>query len=109
MGQHLSGPPDLTGQVALITGGSGSMGQAIAEIFKSAGAKVIATDISDTADLSAGIEYKKCDVSSQAEVESLIDKVIANYGKVDILVLCAGIITRNTLADSTNEEWLAMH
>lgn len=109
MGQHLSGPPDLNGQVALITGGAGSMGQAIAEIFKLAGAKVIATDISDTADLSAGIEYKKCDVSSQAEVESLIDKVIADHGKVDILVLCAGVITRNTLVDSTNEEWLDMH
>jgi NAD(P)-dependent dehydrogenase (short-subunit alcohol dehydrogenase family) len=43
MAQYLSGPSSLTGQVALITGGSGGMGRAIANAFKAAGARVGAT------------------------------------------------------------------
>ena len=38
MAQHLSGPPSLTGQVALITGGASGMGRAIANVFNAAGA-----------------------------------------------------------------------
>jgi len=40
MAQHLSGPASLEGQVALITGGAGAMGQAISKAFRQAGARV---------------------------------------------------------------------
>ena len=43
MAQHLSGPSSLKGHVALITGGSGGMGRAIANAFRTAGAATIAT------------------------------------------------------------------
>ncbi|MCK9562933.1 MAG: SDR family oxidoreductase [Bacteroidales bacterium] len=109
MSQHLSGPPSLAGQVALITGGAGGMGRAIANAFAAAGARVVATDIADHEDLGTGIEYRRYDVTSRADTDRLIDGVLADHGRVDILVLCAGIIARTPLAESSDEEWDAMY
>jgi 3-oxoacyl-[acyl-carrier protein] reductase len=108
MAQHLSGPPSLEGQVALITGGAGGMGRAIAKAFKDAGARVVATDRAEQEDIGAGIQYRKYDVTSRADTDKVIDAVIAEHGKVDILVLCAGIIARTPLGDSTDDEWDAI-
>jgi len=108
MAHHLSGPASLEGQVALITGGAGGMGRAIALAFKAAGATVIATDIAPQADIGPGIQYTKYDVTSRADTDRVIDAALAAHGQVDILVLCAGIIARTPLGDSTDEEWDAM-
>ena len=108
MAQHMSGPPSLAGQVALITGGAGGMGRAIAQAFKAAGATVVATDRGESEDLGAGIQYRRYDVTSGADTNRVIDAVLAEHGKVDILVLCAGVIARTPLAQSTDEEWNAM-
>lgn len=108
MAQHLSGPANLEGQVALITGGAGGMGRAIAQAFKAAGARVVATDRAEHEDIGPGIQYRQYDVTSRAQTDRVIDAVIAEHGKVDILVLCAGIIARTPLAESTDEEWDAM-
>lgn len=108
MAQHLSGPANLEGQVALITGGAGAMGRAIAAAFKQAGASVIATDLAKHEEIGAGIQYRQYDVTSRADTDRMIDAVIAEHGKVDILVLCAGIIARTPLGDSTDDEWDAV-
>jgi 3-oxoacyl-[acyl-carrier protein] reductase len=108
MAQHLSGPASLEGQVALITGGAGGMGRAIAAAFHSAGARVVATDRAEHEDIGAGIQYRRYDVTSRADTDRVIDAVIAEHGKVDLLVLCAGIIARTPLGDSTDEEWDAI-
>ena len=75
MAQHLSGPANLSGQVALITGGSGGMGRAIAHAFKNAGAATIATDLSEHEDIGGGIEYRRYDVTSRASTDQVIDAV----------------------------------
>jgi NAD(P)-dependent dehydrogenase (short-subunit alcohol dehydrogenase family) len=108
MAQHLSGPSSLKGHVALITGGSGGMGRAIANAFKTAGAATIATDLGKHEDIGPGIEYRRYDVTSRVETDRVIDEVLAAHGKIDILVLCAGIIARTPLAQSTDEEWNSM-
>lgn len=108
MAQHMSGPARLDGQVALITGGAGGMGRAISVAFKAAGATVIATDRAETEDIGPGIEYLPYDVTSRAATDKVIDAVIAKHKKVDILVLCAGIIARTPLGDSTDDEWDAI-
>jgi 3-oxoacyl-[acyl-carrier protein] reductase len=108
MAQHLSGPPSLTGQVALITGGSGGMGRAIANSFKAAGAHVVATDLGAKETIGPGIEYHQYDVTSRESTDKVLDAVLAAHGKVDILVLCAGVIARTPLAQSTDEEWNTM-
>lgn len=105
MAQHLSGPANLEGQVALITGGAGGMGRAISAVFKAAGARVIATDRAEHEDIGPGIDYLRYDVTSRADTDRVIDAVIKDHGKVDILVLCAGIIARTPLGDSTDDEW----
>ena len=105
MAQHLSGPANLEGQVALITGGAGGMGRAIAKAFKEAGARVVATDRAGKEDIGEGIEYRRYDVTSRSETDQVIDAVLAAHGKVDILVLCAGIIARTPLGESSDEEW----
>ncbi len=108
MAQHMSGPANLEGQVALITGGAGGMGRAISAAFKAAGARVIATDRAEHEDMGSGVQYRQYDVTSRAATDKVIDAVIAEHGRVDILVLCAGIIARTALADSTDEEWDAI-
>ncbi|HLV78613.1 MAG TPA: SDR family oxidoreductase [Marinobacter sp.] len=108
MAHHLSGPASLKGQVALITGGAGGMGMSIARTFLEAGAKVIATDIAETADLGADIDYRRYDVTSKEDTDTVIDSVLADYGHIDILVLCAGTIARTPLGESSDEEWDAM-
>jgi 3-oxoacyl-[acyl-carrier protein] reductase len=108
MAQHLSGPPNLEGQVVLITGGAGGMGRAIANTFKAAGARVVATDRAEHEDIGPGIQYRRYDVTSRSDTDQVIDSVIAEHGRVDILVLCAGIIARTPLGDSTDDEWDAI-
>jgi len=105
MSQHLSGPSNLEGQVAFITGGAGGMGQSIAKVFKEAGARVIATDIAENANLGEGIDYRRYDVTSRSDTDRVMDDVLSDYGQIDILVLCAGTIASTPLADSTDEEW----
>lgn len=108
MSQHMSGPAKLNGQVVFITGGAGGMGRAIANRFKDSGGTVIATDRDEQADIGPGIDYRPYDVTSRAETDAVIDAVLAQYGRIDILVLCAGVIAHTPLADSTDEEWDAL-
>ena len=108
MSQHLSGPATLEGQVALITGAAGGMGRAVAAAFRAAGATVVATDLADAADFDPGIEYLRYDVTSRADTDRVVDEVLARHRRIDILVLCAGIIARTPLSDSSDEEWDAM-
>ncbi len=84
------------------------MGRAISVAFKNAGAHVIATDMAEHEDIGEGIEYRQYDVTSRAQTDAVIGDIVKQHGKVDILVLCAGIIARTPLADSTDEEWDAI-
>lgn len=108
MPPHPSGPARLDGQVAFITGAAGGMGRAIAAVLRDAGARVVATDVHEHADLGAGIGYHRCDVTSREHTEQVIDGALAQHGRIDILVLCAGVIARTPLAQSTDDEWETM-
>jgi 3-oxoacyl-[acyl-carrier protein] reductase len=84
------------------------MGRAVAKAFQAAGAVTIATDLGEHEDIGPAIEYRRYDVTSRVHTDKVIDSVLAAHGRVDILVLCAGVIARTPLAQSTDEEWSSM-
>lgn len=109
MAVHLSTFPNLDGHVALVTGAAGGIGHATCTALAGAGAKVIATDVVDEHPFeSTGIAYHRYDVCSSEETDALVSRLVADMGRIDILVLCAGSIARTPLADSDDAEWKRM-
>jgi NAD(P)-dependent dehydrogenase (short-subunit alcohol dehydrogenase family) len=75
----------LDHKVAIVTGAASGIGRATAELFRCEGATVVA------ADRAAAPGVTQLDAGSEAEVEALIEKTVADHGGVDILVANAGI------------------
>ena len=90
---------DLTGKVSLVTGAARGIGQAIADRLAANGSTVVYTDVSDavgqTAARSPGSKALTLDVTNGTQVEAVIDRVVAECGRLDIVVNNAGV---NTLA-----------
>jgi 3-oxoacyl-[acyl-carrier protein] reductase len=103
----VSGPSRLDGQVALVTGGAGGIGSEVARTLAAAGATVVATDLAESHSFgdAANIRYRRYDVTSRAETDALVDDIVRELGKIDILVMCAGTIANTPIWDSTDEEW----
>ncbi len=97
----------LTGKVAVITGGTRGIGNAIANLFAKNGASlaIIATRDNERAqkaintikELGADVRLYVCDVKDAEQVESVSEEILADFGKVDILVNNAGITRDNLL------------
>lgn len=104
----------LTGKVALITGGSRGIGEAIVRKFAAYGADIAFTYLSSeekamaiAVDLPEGIKVKtyKSDASNFAQAEKLISDVLEDFGKIDILINNAGITQDNLMLRMTEEQW----
>ncbi|XP_019164231.1 PREDICTED: zerumbone synthase-like isoform X2 [Ipomoea nil] len=79
----------LEGKVAIITGGVGGIGSAIAKVFCQHGAKVL---IADTRDDESQSFFVHCDVTSESDVQSAVNKAVSTHGRLDIMVNNAGIL-----------------
>lgn len=95
---------DLAGRVAVVTGSGSGLGRAIAIGYAQAGVTLVLADVNDsgaaeTATIIAkqgGIaRAHRLDVTSKAEVEALAERVVAEHGRVDILVNSAGSAFRS--------------
>jgi NAD(P)-dependent dehydrogenase (short-subunit alcohol dehydrogenase family) len=105
---------DLSGRVAVVVGGTSGIGLAMAVGLAEAGADVVATSRrQEQVDEAAGrIEAAgrktlrlTSDVADRASLQALCDGVLAEFGKVDILVNCAGKIKREPTVSVTEATW----
>jgi NAD(P)-dependent dehydrogenase (short-subunit alcohol dehydrogenase family) len=105
---------DLTGKTAVVVGGTSGIGLAMAIGLADAGADVVATSRrqEQVDEAAAKIEATgrrsmrvTSDVGDRATLEALCDAVLAEFGKVDILVNCAGKIKREPTLCVTEETW----
>jgi NAD(P)-dependent dehydrogenase (short-subunit alcohol dehydrogenase family) len=104
----------LEGKIAVVTGGTSGIGRAIAIGLAEAGADVVATGRrqQQVEESAAEIEARgrkslrqASDVNDRASLEKLLAATIEKFGKVDILVNCAGIIKRTPTLNVGEEEW----
>ena len=96
----------LDGKVAVITGAGSGMAKASVKVFVREGAKVVAADFSgaekDTAaEFGADVLPVHCDVTSEADVEAMIQAAVDEFGRVDIVCNVAGIADAALIADVT--------
>ena len=105
---------DLTGRVAIVTGGSRGLGEEMAEGLAEAGASLMLCArreqwLTPTLDTFRGkgvrVEGMMCDVSVPEQVQAVVDKTVAAFGKVDILVNNAGISWGAEPEDMPFDKW----
>lgn len=101
---------EMMNRVAVITGGSGGIGKAMAKAFLAEGAKaVVLADLNaDAVAMAAkeiGCSGKTCDVTDEAQVAALVNETIAEHGKIDLFCSNAGAGGAGLLTDAKNEVW----
>jgi len=102
----------LKDKVAVVTGAASGMGLAIAKLFVAEGAKVVAADwhgeaiAAAVAEIGGSIVAVTADVSQQEQAEAMVDKAVAEFGRIDILVNNAGVMDLfQSVADVSNDTW----
>ena len=101
---------ELANRVAIITGGSGGIGMAMAKAFLAEGAEAVVLADLDGAALEkvaseTGAEGQTCDVTNESEVQTLVNYVLKRYGRVDLFCSNAGASSEGLLTDASNEVW----
>jgi 2-deoxy-D-gluconate 3-dehydrogenase len=105
---------DLTGKVAVVTGGNGGIGLGMAKGLAEAGAKIaIAAQnegkaknaIAEIERLGSEAAFFKVDIGQEDECRKMIAAVAAKFGRIDILVNCSGIAIRKRPETYSDAEW----
>lgn len=99
-------------KVVLVTGADGGIGRAVASSFEQAGCGLFLGDLGfpiapeQSASAAGRLSFKKrLDVTSESAVNSFFEDAIAIYGKIDVVINCAGVTSFGSLADLPLEEW----
>ncbi len=95
----------IEGKRAVVTGGAGGIGRAIAARFAAEGASVIAADLPQDAQVPDGVTYCQVDVTRDAAVRAVMARAEEILGGLDVLVTCAGIEIEKTIEETSEEEW----
>lgn len=94
-----------TSRRVLVTGGASGLGAALVNEFLKRGDRVLVTDLTESYDVPAGAEYRRLDVTSDADWDAARGWVESNWGGLDLLVNNAGIATGGRIDVVTLEEW----
>jgi 3-oxoacyl-[acyl-carrier protein] reductase len=100
----------LAGKVAVISGSTRGIGRAMAECFAAEGARVVVNGRRDDDALAAAAEIPGSigvggDMADQAAIDRLVERTVAELGRIDILVNNAAISRRTAITRVTDEEW----
>jgi 3alpha(or 20beta)-hydroxysteroid dehydrogenase len=99
----------LDGQTAIVTGAARGIGAAVATTFAEAGAQVVATDALEkelyatVADIGNAASASVLDVADEAGWQQLVERTLADTGRIDILVNNAGILAFSTVEDTDTD------
>ena len=102
------------GKVALVTGGGRGIGAATCELFAREGASVAVCDMDvEPAQEVAGPLGDRavavaCDVTKRDQVEAAVQKAVDAFGRLDILVACAGITRDNLIHKMSDDDWIGV-
>jgi NAD(P)-dependent dehydrogenase (short-subunit alcohol dehydrogenase family) len=101
---------ELKGKVAVITGGSGGIGRAMAKAFLAEGARgVMLADLDASAVASAadalGCDGRACDVTKESDIRALVAATEEKFGQIDLFCSNAGAGGAGVLIDAENEVW----
>lgn len=104
----------LTDRTALVTGGAGGIGKAIASMLLKGGMRVVLLDINEGLAEAAAEEISAaggeaagvgCDISDEKDIERAVGEAAKRFGGIDVLVNCAGILSGAGIREITREEW----
>ena len=102
----------LEGKVAAITGAASGIGEATARRFVEEGARVMIGDIQEDAgqalaeELGDAAAFRRCDVTAEADIATLVDDAVATFGHLDIMMNNAGIVgARGPIAQTSLDEY----
>ena len=107
----------LKDKAAVITGGAGGIGIAIARKFMAEGANIVLADWSEpklataVQELSAsgpGVVPATCNVSEEADVQAAVKTAIDRFGHLDIVVNNAGLMTFKPIEEQTGDDWMSI-
>lgn len=95
--------------VALITGGDGMIGQAVARRLAANGMRLALADRSEPAAVGAQCRCHAADLADAVQVRALVDSVLADFGRIDCLVTAAGVTSTGSFESISAEEWDRVH
>lgn len=96
----------LQGKTALVTGGRQGIGRAIVDCFAAEAARVMTCGRGPRpADLPDTVLWQTADVADKADVDTLTDRVVAEFGELSILVNNAGVQIEKTIVETTDHDW----
>ncbi len=106
---------DMTGRVAIITGGSKGLGKAMAEGLASAGASVVLVSRNEAEAQAAAEQIRNeygteaigfgANVTKSQEIQAVVDQTIRDQNRIDVLINSAGINIRGSIEDVTLEQF----
>jgi 3-oxoacyl-[acyl-carrier protein] reductase len=101
-------------QVVIVTGGAGGIGAPICRALAQDGIKVVVADFAEAPGKSLAVEivnaggdamFQKVDVGDKASVNAMVERTLARYSQIDVLINGAGVLSRAPVEEMAEEEW----